>query len=172
MHKMADGPLPDSYHAEWAERIAAPLATPRPPTHSAVLFRLGEEWFALPTASCERVSPELRVRRLPNVERPGLLGIGSSGGELLVTVSLPVLLGVAGGAGAGGRTLILADGGGRYAAPVDEVFGVHRFHVDDLREPPAVLAGGCTSGLLSWEGRTVNFLEAASLFTALARAVS
>ena len=69
--------------------------------------------------------------------------------------------------------LLVADWNGqRFAFPVDEVHGVHRFHQADLREPPATVARSglhCTAGVFPWRNLAVGFLDADTIFTALNR---
>jgi chemotaxis-related protein WspD len=53
---------------------------------------------------------------------------------------------------------------------VDEVFGIHRFHLDEMKEPPATISKSAltyTQGVFAWRERSVGFLDADLLFSAL-----
>ena len=61
------------------------------------------------------------------------------------------------------------------ASPVDEVFGVHRYHPRELRPAPATLAESkvtYTTGLLPWRDRTVGCLDDELLFYTLNKSLS
>ena len=65
--------------------------------------------------------------------------------------------------------------GQRTAFPVHEVFGIHRFHQDELLEAPSTVARSTltyTRGVIVWRERAVGLLHAESLFTALNRSLS
>jgi len=171
---VADARAWEEERREWTRRIAAPRAEERSTPESAFLFRVGGEWLALPTATCERVVDACVVHTLPHRRGEVLLGIGSIRGDLILTVSLAALLGIPREpAPAKGRTLVLDAAGARFAAPVDEVHGIHRYHPDERAPLPGTLAAeqSFTTHLLPWGGRMVGLLDAARLFEALERSV-
>ena len=108
------------------------------------------------------------------------LGIVNVRGELLVCASLARLLGVAettvhGRRGHLDRLLVASWNGQRVAFPVDEVFGIHRFQQDEVREAPSTVSRSTltyTRGVVVWRDRPVGFLHAESLFAALNRSLS
>src|SRR3954469_23023275 len=115
------------------ERVAAAIVQERTSTESAFVFRLGQEWFALPTASCDRVIDQCSVHTIPHRTGGLLLGVGNVAGDLVLVVSLPVLFGLPPltGADAGERMMLFNWNQGRFAMPVSEIFGVHRFAPGD-----------------------------------------
>jgi chemotaxis-related protein WspD len=105
-----------------------------------------------------------------------VIGIVNVRGELLICAALDRLLGVQADIRPKRSRivfdrLLVADWvGQRFAFPVDEVHGVHRFHQFDLREPPSTVARSglnCTIGVFPWRNFTVGFLDPDSLFGAL-----
>lgn len=166
--------IPEDYRREWTERVAAPAALERARLESAFLFRVGPEWLALPTAVCDRVVDSWTLHSLPHLRSEAVLGLGSIRGELILAVSLGALLGLPSGTAAGGgRMLVLGRDSARFAAPVDEVYGIHRYDPTERTPLPRTVAAerAFTIGLLPWEGRTVGFLDAERVLDALHRSL-
>jgi chemotaxis-related protein WspD len=105
-----------------------------------------------------------------------LLGIGSVEGDLLPVVSLAALLHPRGTAGVttSERILLINWKQRRFAAPVEDVHGVFRYHPEELLPPPATLAAGSAfvSGLLPWRNHSVGLLNPTRLFDGLVRGVA
>lgn len=179
---LLDRQAPDDYRREWTARIAAAPATALPGTASAVVFRLGSEWFALPAAVFQEVAEPAPVHVVPHRRGGNLLGLVNVRGELLLCVALSVALGVEAQSSAIGagrtvyqRLLVVSQGGNRLAFPVDEIFGVVRYHPRELLDAPATLASAAaayTLGLLPWNQKTVGCIDDEALFFALNRSFS
>lgn len=176
-----DRPLTPEYRREWTEHFAQEKRLATPPKTSAVIFRLGPEWLAMPTQAFQEIAERRALHSLPHRRRGIVLGIVNVRGELLICASLGRLLGLEAPtpqkrARAVFDRLLVADWSGqRFAFPVDEVHGVHRFHQEDLHEPPATISRSglnCTHGVFPWRGFTVGFLDADTLFATLNRNLS
>jgi len=148
---------------------------------SAVLFRIGSEWLALPTQAFQEVAERRRIHSLPHRRRGFLLGLANIRGELLLCVSLGHLLGLEKIAPhatlrtAYHRLLVTNWDGSGFAFPADEVHGIHPFRPQDLKSPPATLVqsnSAFTQGVLHWRDRTVGLLDAGLLFSTLNRTMS
>ena len=67
------------------------------------------------------------------------------------------------------RIIVLARD--RFAVQVSEVFGVHRYHPNDVRPAPATLrkasSGSYTAGILPWDGKAVACLDKELLLYAM-----
>ena len=150
----------------------------QPPERSAIMFRIGQEWFALATRLLDEVTEMRVLHALPHRRGPVVLGIVNVRGELVVCVSLGRLLGIAEDTGPPGRRrrlLVIRGTGGRLAAPVDEVQHTHRYHDSALIPPPATVMRSETSftrGLLAWGERTASSLHEDRLLEALDRSLS
>jgi chemotaxis-related protein WspD len=182
---LLDRPLPDGYLAEWAQHFAT-----RPDDDSdhvgeedrtVLLFRIGEEWLALPTAILQEVASPRRPHALPHRRDKLVRGLVNVRGELLICISLGALLGIDDAAPAGegaksiARLVVIAIEGGRIAFQVDEVHGVHRYAARDVVDTPATIGRSASSfaaTMIAWNGRTVGRLEVARLAAALDRAVA
>jgi chemotaxis-related protein WspD len=174
--QLLDRPMPAEYRRDWALHFARPKAALAVGAVSVVLFRIGIEWLALPTAAFQEVADLRRVHSIPHRRKGTLLGLVNVRGELLLCVSLAKLLGLEHSPASSserivyGRWLVAGWEGQRLVFPVDEVHGVLRFEPDQLREPPATLSKSGTSytrGVLPWRDRMVLCLDAELLFPAL-----
>ena len=158
---------PAGYLEEWREVLETPLDDDVSGGLSLLVFRLGDEWFALAAEVLAEVTPLRTVHKIPHRSNTVLTGMVNVRGQLLLCGSLHGLLGLrqtatatAGqqstlrGAGQFGgpkqtpprtsaRLLVAARSEGRttqrWAFAVDEVAGVQRIATADLREVPATL---------------------------------
>jgi chemotaxis-related protein WspD len=178
--QLLNRPLPSNYRREWTEHFAGRKKTAAPAKISAVLFRLESEWLALATQAFQEVAERRRVHSLPHRRLGLVLGLVNIRGELLICVSLARLLGLeqktssSPDRGRFERLLVVNWEGSRVVFPVNEVHGIVRFEAQHLREPPATVAksgASFTQGILSWQGRTVGFLNAGVLFPTLDRSL-
>lgn len=183
--RVLDSPMPAGYREEWAGQLARPSMPPERHTGSAVVFRVGLEWFGIPTEVCAGVLPGRGIHSLPHRQGGAVLGLANVEGTLVPCISLAAILGLAadGGHGAGppdaaprapggsARLLVIASPEGRLAMPIQEAHGVCRFRERDLHAVPATLAKCRTShtrAVLPLADRAVGLLDMESLFRSLA----
>jgi chemotaxis-related protein WspD len=192
---LLDRDAPEGYLAEWTGHVARGSALSsvsldfarerdgRPALVSLMLFRIGAEWLALPTALLEEVTEPRPVHSLPHRRSGVLLGIANIHGELLICVSLALLLGLEPTAeaqadrpgGARKRFLVIGREGGRFVFPADEVQGIQRLGPEALRPPPSTLGRAVSSysrHVLSWDGHTVGCLDCELLLASLNRSIA
>lgn len=156
----------------------------RAASRSCVVFRVGDEWLALPTAVLGEIAAPARVHSLPHRRHVALMGVAAVRGALLTCVSLAQLFGDSRGgaetqpkadAGRAARFLILGQGRNAMALPVAEVTGVLQVPHAALLPLPATLARASahyTEALFAHEGHTVGLLDADLLRQALSRSLS
>jgi chemotaxis-related protein WspD len=132
-------PVDPAYQGEAATRIAQPKPPIPVATLSAVVFRCGTEWLALPTDTVMEIAPLRTIHSLPHRRNRAVLGLTNVRGELLVCVDLIQLLAPNPPAadGSHSRLLVVQHQGARTAFPVHEVRGVHRFTEADCRTAAA-----------------------------------
>jgi chemotaxis-related protein WspD len=174
---------PPSYLTDRTAHYAAPPpAKEEGDARSVVIFRVASEWLALPTSIVVEVANLLPIHSLPHRPNDVVLGLASVRGELLVCASIHRVVGVeaiaAGRPGAAAaayrRMLVLRREAVRVVCPVDEVHGIHRFHPKDLTEVPRTVAKASvtySTGLLSWQGKSVGALDDQLLFYTLKRSL-
>jgi len=171
-----DRPATPEYRREWTEHFAREKRIATPAKISAVIFRLNTEWLAMPTQAFQEIAERRVLHSLPHRRSGVVIGIINVRGELLICAALDRLLGLESGTRPKRRRavfdrLLVSDWAGqRFAFPVDEVHGVHRFHQQDLHDPPATVARSglnCATGIFPWRSFTVGFLDPDTLFASL-----
>jgi chemotaxis-related protein WspD len=174
-------PLPSGYRDEWTERFAQTAGASPAIRNSAVIFRVGLEWLALPTHVLQEFAEHRPVHSIPHRRQGILVGVVNIRGELLLCVSLGRVLAVDEGVRAEppqkvyDRLLVVHWDAQRLVFPVDEVHGIHRYYTEELAAPPATLARSgvsCADGVLPWRGRSVGLLNADQLFLTVNRNLS
>jgi chemotaxis signal transduction protein len=128
---------------DWKRDFAAEAAAEQRKTRSAILARLGTEWFALPILLLDQVTEHRRIHSLPHRRSPAVLGMVNVRGQLLICLSLAQVLGIADDATPEGddrrRMIVMRCAGGRVVVPVDEVQHNCRFHEGELLPQPATV---------------------------------
>lgn len=173
---------PEGYLEDWSEFLAQDKETGITGTESVVIFRIGEEWLALPTRYFHEVTDALTIHSLPHRRNKVLLGLVNVRGELQLCVSLTGMLGLEeaekSGSGEGPRNTRMAVIGReehRWVFPVEEVVGVHRFDPGSLRNTPVTVSKASapyTKGMIDCGSKGVGLLDEELLFFALGRSLT
>jgi chemotaxis-related protein WspD len=185
-----DRPAPPGYLEAWQRVLDIPDERPDSDARSLLVFRLADEWLALPTAILVEVTPVRRIHAVPHRAGTPLAGIVNIRGRLELCMSLHAVLGVPGGPRQPAGDEASADDAGvprllvieqrkrtssqRWVLGVDDVSGVQRISASALRKLPATVgqaATRCSSALFDDDARPVAVLDEARLFDALGRAV-
>lgn len=167
--------IPPDERRKWTARIAAEPEPENRDQASALVFRIGAEWLALPTSAFLEVAPISAIHSLPHKAEGAVLGIANVRGELLTCVSINVLLRIGGAVAASeisGRFLVVEHASHRFVIQVDEVDAVHRYNSATLIPVPATLEASVphfTLGLLRIGNRTVGCLDSTVLLSAIQR---
>jgi len=177
--RLLDREIPEDYLSEWTEIIAAKTPDIETQSASAIVFRIGSEWLALPTSAFQEVAELSPIHKLPHTRSSVLNGLVNVRGELLLCASLDVLLGLekmplnhrGQRRVAEGRLLVCNYKGDRLAFPVSDVVGIHTYLLSDLRNIPATLpnCAACTAGVLYWKDKAIGCLDTDLLFQAVNR---
>ncbi len=174
--RFLDAASPPGYSEEWAERLAAPQDETKGDVETILVFRIREEWLALPVRVLVEVIAVRTVMRVPH--RAGLLaGLVNIRGELQLCVRMDQLLGinsptkeVSSAPRSTPRLLVIRRDGEEWVFPVDEVDQVRRFPTRELGRAPATLeraAAKMTRGVFTAPGRSIGYLNDAVLFQSL-----
>ena len=170
--RFLDAPSPAGYLDEWTTRLAARDDTREGDESSVLVFRLGDEWLALPVAVLVEVTRPRAQHRIPH--RGGLLaGMANIRGELHLCVRLDLLLGTATATDSDPdlrRLVVIRRETDCWVFAADEVDQVHRVLLPDLSSAAPTLArsqGKMTRGVFPHAGRAVGLLDDARLFQSL-----
>jgi chemotaxis-related protein WspD len=140
---------------------------------SVIIFRLGNERLALPVRVLQEVTPPCIVQPVPHRSDALFLGLANIRGETLLCVSLSHLLNVEpadeepSNSMSGKRMMVAGQGDDKWVFAVDEVHGVFRFHLNEIRDAPIVIskaAEAYTQGIVHWQGQKVNYIDSELLF--------
>ena len=181
--KLLDADLPAGHLDEWTGHFSGEQKVEEAGTQSVVIFRIGAEWLALPTAVFKEVATLRAVHSLPH-RRSGLVrGLANVRGTLLVCVSLGDLLVLEPATEMRKdrartlhrRLLVISREGSRLVFPVDEVHGIHRCQPRELKAVPATVAKATatyTKAVLAWHDKAVGCLDDQLLFYTLNRSLA
>lgn len=159
---------------EATARVSKPqdFSSQRAAQQAALLFRIGAEWFAVPSAIVDEIGAVPTRHVLPH-RRAIVEGIVNVRGQIVTLVSLATLLGIEGrGTAAARRLIVLRRDALRVACVADEVAGVVRYAADALQPPPSTLSRASatyTASLLSDGDRTAAVLDDELLFYSIAK---
>lgn len=177
----------DDYMREWADIYAQNKQTRAIDNRSVVIFRIGDEWFALPTKKIREISELREIHTIPHTLSKGstcvLRGLVNVDGELKLCVSLGNLLALDKGTLTNNRVInishqrmiVASYEGGDFVFPVSEVTGTYRFHEDEMRAAPATIGqakGTYTEGMVEYNGKQIACLDDELLFYSLERGLA
>jgi chemotaxis-related protein WspD len=176
-------PAPANYANDLTRHLAELKKDEAATEHSAVIFRLRSEWFALSTVDIDEVAEKRRIQPLPHQRNDWLLGLANSRGELVICISLARMMGIDGNANTvpdhdsvqRERLIVIRHNTGRIAFPVDEVQRTLRFAAADLKDVPATIAkasSNYTRAILTWRDRIVGVIDEARVIQAVNRGVA
>lgn len=160
---------------EWTKQIAQERTVNKSDTLSVGIFRLADEWLALPTVVYSEVVNDCKVRRLEHGRDGILLGLCSVRGELQLCVSLEKLLGMeCRGYQGRSRFCVLNDNGSKWIFPTDQVSGIVRIERAEIEETPVSAEMGLTlfsTGIFNHDGKKIGLLSEDLVFHALSRSM-
>lgn len=171
--RFLDAPSPPGYLDEWTARLADHEAEVESDAFSVLLFRLRDEWLALPVSALVEVTLARTIHRIPH--RGGLLaGMVNIRGEIHLCMKLDLLLGLPAAStdanASHSRLLVIRKESETWAFAVDEVDRVHRLTASDVSPPPATVSrstGRLTRGVWHTTDRSAGLIDEDRLFHAL-----
>lgn len=138
-------PQPEGYDLEWLESLKTKPTEDFPSGKSLLIFRIANEWLALPSYSIKEITHSSYIHKLPHSNSPILLGISNIHGELLITVSMQAFLDLPPITPKDSddqtpckfsRYIVLAEGKDTIVFPVDEIHGITFIQPSSLDPPP------------------------------------
>lgn len=185
---LLDAPNPNADLAcQFTEQTTADSESPPPAGESVMIFRLGVEWFALPTRLCVEVVEVRPIHSLPRRRQGGVvLGVVAVRGQLVVCLSIAGLLNATADAApaqpaataAGSvreRLLLVGWSEGTVAFPVAEVAGVQRLQTRQRVNVPATVSQSqsrLTTSLLLAESRSIALLDEQQLYRSIQQSLA
>ncbi|HOV89509.1 MAG TPA: chemotaxis protein CheW [Syntrophorhabdaceae bacterium] len=149
---------------------------------SVIVFRVGEEWLALKTIYLQEITSLKPVHRVPYRTNDIFRGIANINGELLLCISLVRLLehnheeeDTQNETNVFKRMIVINKNGERYVFSVDEVLGIFRISLNEIKEPPVTLMkspSNLIEGIFELLGNKVGFLGDDRFLSALKRGIT
>jgi chemotaxis-related protein WspD len=170
-----DQRLPDGYQQEWSKLLSASKTPEISERTSIIVFRIGNEWLALPTRYFKEVAEINVIHRIPHNKNPVIRGFVNVGGEVEVCYSIGSLLDISKQDGSNAcnsiqRIMVVEHDCVRLVFPVSEVGSVFRYLHDSITAPPSTVSGlalSCVEGIIQWRSKNVGLLNGALLFESL-----
>ncbi len=184
-----DRSAPIGYLESWSGILEERGPQPDPEVVSVLVFRLADEWLALPTAVLVEVTKDRRCHRVPHRTGGVLEGLVNIRGQLQLCVSARRLLGIEDGVPGHAppatnplrtddvelRRLLVVERQGRHGPdrwvfPVDQVAGVVRVGQATLRAVPATVSQSGArycQALFDWQALIVGILDETRFLDAL-----
>jgi chemotaxis-related protein WspD len=179
---LLDGELTADYRRQWAIDFAKSKGLKQKQTEAMVVFRVGGEWLGLDASVCSEFAEISAIHSLPHRHDASILGLVNVRGELLVCASLATMLGIdsvfkdrIGMRRICARFIVLRAEENVFVLPVDEVYGVIRYHSADLRDTPstvALAAATYTRAVLLWQNSLVGYIDHELLIFTLNRSLA
>jgi chemotaxis-related protein WspD len=150
-------------------------------TISLSIFRLREEWFALPVQIFQEVTETSSIRTLPHRTNKIFLGLVSIRGDIQLCISLSELLGLETVSSNSNlspiiykRMVVIAKEGNQWAFEVDEIYGVHRIPTNLLLNVPNTISKATityTKAIVEWHNKHISYLDEELVFYTLNKKV-
>ncbi|WP_455205031.1 chemotaxis protein CheW [Kaarinaea lacus] len=177
-------PLPKNYIQFWTQYYARENSLQADSRLSVVIFRLQQQWYAVPTRHVDVIEPRSFVHRIPNYDNQFVLGVANIKGKLQLCFSLKRLLNIAtSDLGEGGSTqvgvyrrfVVLSQESFIYVFPVDEIGSVTRINSDELKPQSDYTVNNTSSllmGSVTTEQKKVVLINTDILFTKIENAMA
>ena len=170
-----DRQAPDDYLLEWSRLLSAPVKHVDAEDLSVLIFRLGEEWLALPTLVVVEVTTPRPVHSVPHRSNANFVGMVSLRGQLQLFVSLKALLGVSKTAEPVTKTgterlVVIRKENQTWVFETEEVLEVRRFARSTLINVPSTLANPASSfsqAVIQYKEKSIGFLDDQRVFASL-----
>lgn len=174
--------MPSTYLDECTQTLAETKEAPDHNLTSAIIFKVGDEYYALSTLIFSEITSMRPVHTIPHRKNRVLRGLINIRGELLLCFSLGSLFELTRGEEeehhefhSGSRLLIIKHENNRYAFPVSEVRGIYKYNPDALTSKPSTLSENDSSyikGVFEIEQLHVGCLDEKLLISALDRMIT
>lgn len=171
------------YIEEWTNDLMQPQSSENSEgILSVIVFRLGEEWFALPTICIKEVSHCRAIHQIPHRTNNTLLGVINLNGELQLYVALHRLLEVDSSADIQTiripyqqeRMIAIVKDRDLWVFPVAEIDGIYKWDLTKLENVPVSVSRSSANyvkGIMKKENRSVGLLDEELLFASLKRSI-
>lgn len=147
-HSVFEKSAPSGYLSQWRKEISAQVEDDHTRPNSVLVFRVGNEWFALKAGVLSEIANEREIHRIPQNLNSFISGIVNINGEIKICYSLSELLGLkeykinseSQSNHSPKRLVVIEFGEMQYVFLVDEVKGLHWYNDADVLPVPSILS--------------------------------
>lgn len=167
-------PAPDDYIQEWKKNLSLLRGDKAVNIKSSLVFRMGDEWFALASKFIKEITHCDKHHSLPHVKNNVLRGLVNVHGELILNVSLGYLFKInkskVDSKHSKERYIIINDEEDVFAFPVSEVKEIIHYSADEIQPTPSTINKDTScfiKGIINHNNTDVGILDSGIIFTAL-----
>jgi len=164
----------ESYLEEWKTNLNQPRIEKDINLKSALVFRMGDEWFALASKYVKEITHCDKHHSLPHRKNQVLRGLVNVHGELLLNVSLGYLFRISKSEieskYTNERYIIINDNNELFAFPVTEVREIIHYNMEDIQSTPSTIKKDTScfiKGIIRHKNTDVGLLNSDLVFSAL-----
>lgn len=172
--QLLDRKTEDSYLLEWRNNLCEPRKEDNLDSVSALVFRMGDEWFALESKLVNEITHCDKHHTLPHVNNKILRGLVNVNGELVLNISLGFLFkidkGVEKNKNTRERYIIISDGEENFAFPVTEVKEIIHYNNHNIETTPSTINNDSScfiKGILQYNDIDIGIIDSDLVFSAL-----
>ena len=173
-HQLLSRPAEESYLAEWKANLNQPRTEKNINLKSALVFRMGDEWFALASKFVKEITHCDKHHSLPHRKNQVLRGLVNVHGELLLNVSLGYLFKISKSETESKYTheryIVINDNDELFAFPVTEVREIIHYRMEDIQATPSTIKKDTScfiKGIIQHKNTDVGILNSDLVFSAL-----
>jgi len=128
---------PEGYLEDWKDILSGAKEAEADLSETVIIFRLGDEWLALPAAVIKEVTKPAPIHRIPHKSDQFLQGVVNIKGNLELCFSLAAIIWHPQPPPANtatslfGTRYIVLHREGNWVFPVDEIIDIRRYHCDN-----------------------------------------
>lgn len=173
--------MPEDYLNEQTNLFTQKKARQVVSTKSLSIFRLQDEWFALPVQIFKEITETSSIRTLPHRSNQIFLGLVSIRGEIQLCISLRTLLGLEINKNSSNfspiiykRMVVIAKESNQWVFEVDEIYGIHQISEESFLNVPTTISKSTltyTKAVIEWQNKTISYLDEELLFHTLNKKV-
>ena len=173
---------PENYRSEWTKILSTEQNIKAINVKSALVFRTGSEWLALPSHMIQEVVNMGPIHSIPNITSKALRGLVNIHGKLQICVSIGRVLGLEKLKKTEDqldpdyispeRLVVVMQENHLVAFPVSEVKGIIRYTSEMIKDIPVTISGSkavYTMGILNLDGKDIGLLKEKPLFKTLTK---
>jgi len=169
---------PEGYTNEWADILAEQKTEQSSGMQSAIVFRLGAEWLALPVMVVNEISLLKNIYAIPHNKNNAIKGMVNIRGELVICMSLGNLFGIEkpneeliDEEHSINRLIMIREKKGHVVFPVSEIDGIIHYNPAKLSPAPDTIKSSTSNfiiGISNSNERNIGCIDHTALIEKIA----